>query len=95
MKEGYPMNSTTKHSDTRITLTDLEFAALGQNEVGYIRKMKSEDLTARFPAISQIAPGLDVWALFAANGMPIVLSDRQAAVMQGASENEIVPVWLN
>ena len=89
------MNTANKISDTRINLTDQEFASLGQNEVGYIRKMKSEDLTARFPAISQIAPGLDVWALFAANGMPIVLSDRQAAVMQGASENEIVPVWLN
>ena len=89
------MNTVNKISDTRINLTDQELASLGQNEVGYIRKMKSEDLTARFPAISQIAPGLDVWALFAANGMPIVLSDRQAAVMQGASENEIVPVWLN
>ena len=87
------MGTAIKHGEH--TLTDMEFAALGQNQVGYIRKMKSEDLTARFPAISQIAPGLDVWALFAANGMPIILSDRQAAVMQGASENEITPVWLN
>ena len=58
---------------TKITLTDFEFAALGKGEVGYIRMMKSEDLTRRFPALSQIAPGLNVWALFAANGEPIIL----------------------
>lgn len=79
----------------KITLSDTDFASLGAGEVGYIRKMKSEDLTRRFPALSQIAPGLDVWALFAANGQPIILSDRRAAVLEGASENELVPVWLN
>lgn len=84
------MNETTK-----ITLSDHDFASLGSGEVGYIRKMKSDDLTARFPALNQLAPGLDVWALFAANGMPIILSDRQSAVLEGASENEITPVWLN
>ena len=89
------MNTVNKISDTRINLTDQELASLGQNEVGYIRKMKSDDLTARFPALNQLAPGLDVWALFAANGMPIVLSDRQSAVLEGASDNEITPVWLN
>ncbi len=82
-------------NENKITLSDTDFASLGAGEVGYIRKMKSEDLTRRFPALSQIAPGLDVWALFAANGQPIILSDRRAAVLEGASENELVPVWLN
>ena len=73
-----------------------EFASLGTGEVGYIRKMKSDDLTAPLSGIvSQLAPGLDVWALFAANGVPIILSDRQSAVLEGASDNEITPVWLN
>jgi hypothetical protein len=79
----------------KITLSDLDFASLGSGEVGYIRKMKSDDLTARFPALSQLAPGLDVWTLFAANGMPIVLSDQRSAVLEGASDNELIPVWLN
>ncbi len=79
----------------KITLSDTDFASLGAGEVGYVRKMKSEDLTRRFPALNQIAPGLDVWALFAANGQPIILSDQRAAVMAGASDNDIVPVWLN
>ena len=48
------MGSTVKHNEH--VLTDLEFAALGQNEVGYIRKMKSEDLTARFSAPQKTAP---------------------------------------
>jgi hypothetical protein len=92
------MNTTNKnstHEVSRILLSDHEFAGLGSGEVGYIRKMKSDDLTRRFPALSQIAPGLDVWALFAANGQPIILSDRKDAVLEGASENELTPVWLN
>ncbi|MGL4489625.1 MAG: DUF1150 family protein [Rhizobiaceae bacterium] len=80
---------------SKITLSDFEFAALGKGEVGYIRQMKSDELTRRFPALNKITPGLDVWALFAANGEPIILSDRHSAVLQGASENEIMPVWLN
>ena len=83
------------NESSKIILSELDLASLGSGEVGYIRKMKSDDLTARFPALSQLASGLDVWALFAANGMPIVLSDRQSAVLEGASDNEITPVWLN
>ncbi|MGB8818151.1 MAG: DUF1150 family protein [Rhizobiaceae bacterium] len=79
----------------KIIFSQTELASLGAGEVGYIRKMKSEDLQRRFPALSQLAPGLDVWALFAANGVPIILSDRQSAVLEGASDNEITPVWLN
>lgn len=79
----------------KVSISDRDFASLGAGEVGYIRKMKSEDLTRRFPALSQIAPGLDVWALFAADGTPIILSDQRAAVLEGASDNELVPVWLN
>lgn len=79
----------------RITLSDTDFASLGAGEVGYVRKMKSDELTRRFPALNQIAPGLDVWALFAANGQPIILSNERSAVMEGASNNQIVPVWLN
>ena len=89
------MNTPAKSIPAKLILSDLDLASLGSGEVGYIRKMKSDDLTARFPALNQLAPGLDVWALFAANGMPIVLSDRQSAVLEGASDNEITPVWLN
>ena len=89
------MNTPAKSIPAKLILSDLDLASLGSGEVGYIRKMKSDDLTARFPGLNRLAPGLDVWALFAANGMPIVLSDRQSAVLEGASDNEITPVWLN
>ena len=36
---------------TKITLSDLDFASLGAGEVGYVRKMKSDELTRRFPAL--------------------------------------------
>ena len=49
------MNTPAKSIPAKLILSDLDLASLGSGEVGYIRKMKSDDLTARFPALNQLA----------------------------------------
>ena len=49
-------------------LTRNEFAHLGAGKVGYIRKMRSEDVSRVFPEAPDLNPGLDLWALFGADG---------------------------
>ena len=61
-------------NENHIVLTPEQFAHLGEGSVGYIRKIRSDDLLARYPGIAEIAPGLELWALFAANGMPILVA---------------------
>jgi hypothetical protein len=77
------------------TLTEAEFAHLGEGEVAYFRKMMSDELTGRFPGIPEIAPGQELWALFAANGRPILLADERDRVVAGAMMNELVAVSIH
>lgn len=79
----------------KIKLSDFEFATLGTGKVGYIRKMNSNILNQLYPNLSQIAPGIDVWTLFAADGQPILLADERSTAMEAAGSNNIMPVALN
>ena len=78
-----------------VTLTENDFAHLGEGTVAYLRKMTSDDLQTRFPSIGQIAPGLELWALFSANGQPILLSDARDRALAGAMENDLTPVAIH
>jgi hypothetical protein len=75
-------------------LTELEFSRLGAGQVAYLRKVKTDDLATSFPALPPMTPGVELWALFAANGDPIVLSDERDNVLVGAQEHELRTVML-
>lgn len=75
--------------------TEHEFAHLGEGEIAYLRKIRSDDLTRRFPALPPMAPGLELWALFGASGTPIILSDIRANALAGAHEQELHTVMLH
>ena len=76
-------------------MTSGELAHLGEGSVAYLRKVSSDDLRGRFPGLSEIAPGLELWALFGANGEPILLSDARDRALAGAMENDLVTVALH
>ena len=76
-------------------MTRDEFVHLGEGAVAYVRKMKSDDLLARYPGIAEIAPGLDVWTLFAADGQPILLAGDRDVAMAGALRNELTAVHVH
>ncbi|MBK8457987.1 MAG: DUF1150 family protein [Phyllobacteriaceae bacterium] len=80
---------------TSIRLSKEELAHVGEGAIGYVRKIKSDDMARRFPGMPDMAPGLDLWALFAANGAPILLTNQRDAALQGAAENELTPVSLH
>ncbi len=76
-------------------LSELEFARLGAGQVAYMRKVKDRRARPRaFPALPPMTPGIELWALFAANGEPIVLSDERDNVLVGAQEHELRTVML-
>ena len=74
--------------------TDVEFARLGSGQVAYMRKVKTDDLAHSFPALPPMTPGVELWALFAANGDPVVLSDQRDNILEGAQEHELRTVML-
>ena len=71
------------------------FAALGGGHLAYIRELSSEEATNLFPGVPPIAPGLKLWALLAADGTPIMLSDSRHAALSNAFEAELTTVSLH
>ncbi|MBB3612267.1 MAG: DUF1150 family protein [Rhizobium sp.] len=77
-------------------LTQSELAHLGSGEVAYIRKMRSEEVSRCFPeAPSDIDPDVDLWALFGADGTPILLTDNRSSTFYKAAEDELKTVSLH
>ena len=89
------MTRTDARPTERAAMTMGEFAHLGEGSLAYLRKISSDDLRGRFPALSDIAPGMELWALFSANGQPILLADARDRALAGAMENDLTTVALH
>ena len=83
------------YNDQRETFTQSDLAHLGEGSVAYLREIGSEELKGKFPGLPEIAPGTTLWALFAANGQPILLSDARERAIAGAFENDLTPVSIH
>lgn len=82
-------------NETKTKVTPAQLAHLGEGSVAYLREMGSEELMGKFPGLPQIEPGTKLWALFAANGQPILLSDERDRAIAGALENDLTPVAIH
>ena len=76
-------------------LTESELAHLGSGEVAYIRKMRTEEVSRCFPEAPDIDPSVDLWALFGADGTPILLTDNRSSTFFKAAEDELKTVSLH
>jgi hypothetical protein len=79
----------------RITVTEQQLAALGEGAIAYVREMDVEDLRGKFPGMPDMEPGTKLWALFGANGQPILLADGPEAALAGAFQNDLKPVSIH
>ncbi len=77
------------------TITAAELAHVGEGALAYLRQIESDELTARFPGMPEIQSGLKLWALFGADGQPILLSDERDTALAGAFQNDLIPVSLH
>lgn len=82
-------------NQTATTITQDQLAHIGEGVVAYLREMPSEELKGKFPGLPDIEPGTRLWALFAANGQPILLSDARDRAIAGAFENDLTPVAVH
>jgi hypothetical protein len=79
----------------KIQMSDETFAALGGGRIAYVKPLKADDARGLFPQMPPVAPGLELWALLAADGSPIMLADSREAVLMNANENELETVSLH
>lgn len=78
-----------------VRLTQSELAHLGAGEIGYIRKIRSEEVARCFPEAPDIDPNVDLWALFGADGTPILLTDNRSSTFYKAAEDDLKTVSLH
>ena len=74
---------------SKIVMTPENFAGLGGGRIAYIRPLKPVEAKSLFPQMPQVAPDLELWALLAADGTPIMLADSREAVVLNAHENDL------
>ncbi|BDA87042.1 hypothetical protein Sa4125_45840 [Aureimonas sp. SA4125] len=79
----------------RTVVAASDLAAIGEGHVAYLRRMSSDDIRAKFPAAKEIQPGIDLWALFSADGTPLAVSDDRGSILASASQNELTTVSLH
>ncbi len=71
------------------------FAGLGGGRIAYVRPLKGEEARGLFPQMPPVAENLELWALLAADGSPIMLADSREAVEMNAHEQELETVSLH
>jgi len=67
---------------------------LGGGKLAYVKTIRSEDVQKHFPQAPELAPGSVLYALHAADGTPIMLTDsREAAIanLQHAYDGVLAP----
>ena len=79
----------------RVTITPEILAGLGGGRIAYAKPVRSDDIKALFPNVPPLTPGIDLWALLAADGTPIMLADSREAVLMNAHEQDLEMVSIH
>jgi hypothetical protein len=85
-------------NDTTAQLPNISaeaLAHLGDGQIAYVRTIRSEDVPAMFPQAPEIAPGLKLYALHAADGTPIMVTDSREAAVANAWSHELQTVSVH
>jgi hypothetical protein len=88
-------NDTHFEYDLSVDVTPEALAAMGGGRIAYIKPIRSEDVPALFPQVPQIAPGVQLFALHAADGTPMMLTDSREAAIANAWSQELETVSVH
>ncbi|QPF84854.1 DUF1150 domain-containing protein [Bradyrhizobium genosp. L] len=77
------------------TVTPEVLAHLGEGHIAYVKQVRSEDVPDLFPQAPSLEPGLKLFALHAADGTPIMLTDSKEAAIANAWSNELQAVSVH
>lgn len=70
-------------------MSELELARLGGGQVAYIKTLTSDEARRMFPLVTDLPAGISLFALHAADGTPIALTDTKQAALSHAMDGEL------
>ena len=70
-------------------------AVLGGGKIAYVKAIRSEEVKRFFPEAPQLDPGAQLFALHAADGTPIMITDSREAAIASAMSQELEAVSVH
>jgi len=89
------MTNGMNRIENEIEMSPEAFAHLGDGRIAYVKTIRSEDVPSLFPQAPEMAPGLKLFALHAADGTPIMLTDSREAAIANAWQQELETVSVH
>ena len=77
------------------TISPEALAHLGDGRIAYVKPISAEQVAALYPQAPKIAPGTQMFALHAADGTPIMLTDSREAAIANAWSQELETVSVH
>ncbi len=77
------------NTDIKLPISLEALAHLGDGQIAYLKTIRSEEARGLFPHVPEMAPGLKLFALHAADGTTIMLTDSRDAALADAWSQEL------
>ena len=87
--------NTNRYKDSKVDVSEETLARLGGGQIAYVRPIMSDVLKDLFPEAPEMAPGIRLFVLSAADGTPIMLTDSEESARAGAVQHELETVSLH
>jgi hypothetical protein len=81
--------------ENHLPISPEALAVLGGGKIAYVKPIRSEDVQRLFPEAPQLAPGLRLFALHAADGTPIMVTDSRESAVANAWDHELETVSVH
>ncbi len=93
----HQMTNGTNRTGNKTRISAEALAHLGDGRIAYVKTIRSEDVSALFPQaeVPEMAPGQTLFALHAADGTPIMLTDSREAALANAWSQELEMVSVH
>jgi hypothetical protein len=91
-------NNNANNTNTKITFGQISpeaLAVLGGGRIAYVKPIRSEDVQKQYPQAPELEPGTLLYALHAADGTPIMLTDTREAAIANAWSQELETVSVH
>lgn len=85
----------TNENMEKTIMSSQAFAVLGGGKVAYVKQINSEDVHSLYPQAPEMQPGLKLFALHAADGTPILVTDTRESAVANAWSNELEAVSVH
>ena len=83
------------HNISPATENNRMLSELGTGTLAYMRPITSAEIREAFPEMRDIADNTTYWALFAADGTPLVLSSEREEITSSAFHNNLRAILPN